>query len=149
MPPAPTSVPASPTFVSQPQRGNPRGIRARATDHAVRRFAERAVGVIVDEGMDDTSALAELIRRGVNVRRVRQTLSKLGGIGVGKRERLRSTMAGAKAGWIRQCPKEVRREDGRIVTAFHPHLTSAGIAGLAEHFCRGAQATRQPLIPGV
>ncbi len=82
MPPAPTSVPASSAFVSQPQRGNPRGIRARATDHAVRRFAERAVGVIVDEGMDDTAALAELGRRGVNVRRVRQTLSKLGGIGV-------------------------------------------------------------------
>lgn len=82
MPPAPTPATVPSTFVSQPQRGNPRGIRARATDHAVRRFAERAVGVIVDEGMDDTSALAELGRRGVNVRRVRQTLSKLGGIGV-------------------------------------------------------------------
>ncbi|MGN8091625.1 hypothetical protein [Methylobacterium sp. 22177] len=82
MPPAPTSVSASSTFVSQPQCGNPRGIHARATDHAVRRFAKRTVGVIVDEGMDDTAALAELGRRGVNVRWVRQTLSKFGGIGV-------------------------------------------------------------------
>ena len=85
MPPAPTSGPASSEAIQPAQRGNPRGIRARATDHAVRRFAERAVGVIVDEGMDDTAAIAELARRGVNVRRVRQTLSKLGGIGVANR----------------------------------------------------------------
>lgn len=65
-----------------PQRGNPKGIRAKATDHAVRRFAERAIGVVVDEALDDTAAIAELARRGLNVRMLRATIGRLGGIGV-------------------------------------------------------------------
>lgn len=94
------------------------------------------------------AAVALIIPRGMLIDHL-LSLGYLTRAGVGKRERLRSTMAGAKAGWIRQCPRDVRREDGRIVTAFHPHLTSAGMAGLVEHFCRGVRATQQPLIPGV
>lgn len=69
--------------------------------------------------------------------------------GVGTRERLRCTLAGNRSGWVRQGPKEVQRDDGRVVPGFHPYVTGAGMAGLAEHFCRGVQATRQPTIPGV
>ncbi len=69
--------------------------------------------------------------------------------GVGTRERLRCTLAGNQSGWVRQGPKEVQREDGRVVPGFHPYVTGAGMAGLAEHFCRGVKATQQPLIPGV
>lgn len=86
MQPAPTPAPVPSTIHAQaPQRGNPRGIRAKATDHAVRRFAERAIGVVVDEALDDTAAIAELAHRGVNVRRVRKTLGEYGGLGVANR----------------------------------------------------------------
>ncbi|MGU3665660.1 hypothetical protein ACLBX9_15885 [Methylobacterium sp. A49B] len=85
MPPAPTPAPVPSSIQTPapaPQRGNPKGIRAKATDHAVRRFAERAIGVVVDEAVDDTAAIVELAHRGVNVRRVRKTLGELGGLGV-------------------------------------------------------------------
>ncbi len=66
---------------TQPQRGNPQGIRARATDHAVRRYAERRLGVWVD-GTDDGAALTTLRARGVDVGAIRRRLSIAGGLGV-------------------------------------------------------------------
>jgi hypothetical protein len=72
---------AAPEPQAQPQRGNPDGIRARATDHAVRRYAERALGVWI-EGMDDGAAIAALRARGINVGAIRRKLSILGGLGV-------------------------------------------------------------------
>lgn len=65
----------------QPQRGNPAGVRARVTDHAIRRYAERALGVWV-EAADDTAALTVLRRRGVNVGAIRERIAVAGGLGV-------------------------------------------------------------------
>jgi hypothetical protein len=61
-------------------RANPQGVRARVTDHAVRRYAERALGVAV-EG-DDDEAMTALRRRKVPVGAVRRHLSTIGGLGV-------------------------------------------------------------------
>lgn len=64
------------------QRGNPNGIRARVTDHALRRYAERALGVTVDASVEDDEAIAELRRRRVPVGAIRRHLSIVGGLGV-------------------------------------------------------------------
>ena len=61
-------------------RANPSGIRARVTDHAVRRYAERALGVTVDG--DDNEAMVALRERKVAVGAVRRHLSTIGGLGV-------------------------------------------------------------------
>ncbi|MCP1549430.1 MULTISPECIES: hypothetical protein [Methylobacteriaceae] len=63
------------------QRRNPTGILARVTDHAVRRYAERALGVTV-AGDDDGAAMTALRTRSVNVGRIRRHLAILGGLGV-------------------------------------------------------------------
>jgi hypothetical protein len=64
------------------QRGNPRNIRARVTDHAVRRYAERALGEVVDPTVEDDEAIAELRQRRVPVGAIRRRLAVAGGLGV-------------------------------------------------------------------
>lgn len=64
------------------QRGNPNGIRARVTDHALRRYAERALGVTVDAPVEDDEAILELRQRRVPVGAIRRHLSIVGGLGV-------------------------------------------------------------------
>lgn len=78
MQPSPATATTSPVPA---QRGNPAGVRARATDHAVRRYAERALGVVVD-GDDDAVAMKALQARRVNVGAIRWRLSIVGGLGV-------------------------------------------------------------------
>lgn len=81
--PSPASAPdggGTVRVVVDPQRANPGGIRARATDHAVRRYAERALGIAVDG--EDAAALATLRARGVNVGAIRRRISIQGGLGV-------------------------------------------------------------------
>lgn len=83
MQPSPEPRPiAGPTPTPAYLRGNPKGVRARATDHAVRRFAERALGIVLDEALSDAAAMAALAHRGVNVRAVRASLAHYGGLGV-------------------------------------------------------------------
>lgn len=67
----------------------------------------------------------------------------------GGKKRLRCLVPGVDSGWVRQGPYDVALAPGQIVTRFHPVVTPLGMAGLAEHFCRGVRATRQPVIPGV
>ncbi len=64
------------------QRGNPSGVRARVTDHAVRRYAERALGEAVEPTVEDDEAILELRRRRVPVGAIRRHLSIVGGLGV-------------------------------------------------------------------
>lgn len=77
MQPSPATIPSP----IPAQRGNPQGVRARPTDHAVRRYAERALGVAV-EGDDDAVALRTLVARRVPVGAIRRRLSIVGGLGV-------------------------------------------------------------------
>ncbi|MDP4021115.1 hypothetical protein Q8W71_00630 [Methylobacterium sp. NEAU 140] len=69
----------SPATVTTAQRGNPDGVRARATDHAVHRYAERPLGIAVDG--DDAEAVKALQTRRVNVAAIRRRLSIVGGLG--------------------------------------------------------------------
>lgn len=64
------------------QRGNPRGITARVTDHAVRRYAERSLGETVEGVEQDGEAILELRRRRVPVVAIRRRLATIGGLGV-------------------------------------------------------------------
>ncbi|MBE7244616.1 MAG: hypothetical protein INR63_06675 [Actinomycetospora chiangmaiensis] len=64
------------------QRGNPAGVRARVTDHAVRRYAERALGEAVEPTVEDDEAILEIHRRRVPVGAIRRHLSVAGGLGV-------------------------------------------------------------------
>lgn len=70
----------SPATATTAQRGNPDGVRARATDHAVRRYAERALGVVGDG--DDAEAVKALQAHRVNVAAIRRRLIIVGGLGV-------------------------------------------------------------------
>lgn len=47
---------------------------AHVTDHAVRRYAERALHVVVDQALEDPAALAALGDRGVDVEAVRRRI---------------------------------------------------------------------------
>lgn len=47
---------------------------AHVTDHAVRRYAERALHVVVDQALEDPAALAALCDRGVDVEAVRRRI---------------------------------------------------------------------------
>lgn len=60
----------------------PEGVRARVTDHAVRRYAERALGEAVEPTVEDDEAILELRRRRVPVGAIRRHLSTIGGLGV-------------------------------------------------------------------
>ncbi|MCX4196540.1 hypothetical protein OMR07_13940 [Methylobacterium organophilum] len=64
------------------QRGNPRNVRARVTDHAVRRYAERALGEVVEPTVEDDEDIAELRERRVPVGAIRRRLAVAGGLGV-------------------------------------------------------------------
>jgi hypothetical protein len=64
------------------QRGNPHGVRAHVTDHAVRRYAERALQETVDAAVEDPEAILELRRRRVQVGAIRRHLGTVGGLGV-------------------------------------------------------------------
>lgn len=61
-------------------RANPGNVRVRVTDHAVRRYAERALGVTVDG--DDDEAMTVLRERKVPVGAIRRHLGTVGGLGV-------------------------------------------------------------------
>ena len=58
------------------------GMRARVTHHAVRRYAERALGVGEDllDGVEDRDAVEVLRGMGVPVSRVRDRLAYYGGV---------------------------------------------------------------------
>jgi len=64
------------------QRGNPHGVRAHVTDHAVRRYAERALQETVDAKVGDPEAILELRRRKVPVGAICRRLAEAGGLGV-------------------------------------------------------------------
>lgn len=64
------------------QRGDPKGVRARVTDHDVRRYAERALGETVEGEDRDGEAVLELRRRKVPVGAIRRHLATVGGLGV-------------------------------------------------------------------
>ena len=64
------------------QRGNPENVRARVTDHAVRRYAERALGEAVEPTVEDDEAILELRRRRVPVGAICRHLSTIGELGV-------------------------------------------------------------------
>lgn len=64
------------------QRGNPQSVRAHVTDHAVRRYAERALQETVDATVEDDDAIVELRRRRVPVGAIRRHLAISGGLGV-------------------------------------------------------------------
>lgn len=64
------------------QRGNPHGVRAHVTDHAVRRYAELALQETVDVTVEDPEAILELRRRKVPVGAIRRRLAEAGGLGV-------------------------------------------------------------------
>lgn len=65
----------------------------------------------------------------------------------GSRDRLRCTREGVRAGWVLQGPD--RGAELRSFTKWHPVITGLGLAGLSEHFCRGAEAAGQPALPGL
>ncbi|WP_276518056.1 hypothetical protein [Methylobacterium organophilum] len=65
----------------------------------------------------------------------------------GSRERLRCTREGVRAGWVLQSPDRGAR-DLRGFRTWHPVITGLGLAGLSEHFCRGAAAAGHPRRPG-
>lgn len=50
---------------------------AHVTDHAVRRYAERALRVVVDQALEDPAALAALGDRGVDVEAVRRRIGSV------------------------------------------------------------------------
>jgi hypothetical protein len=50
---------------------------AHVTDHAVRRYAERALNVQVDEELEDPAALVELADRGVDLDAVRRRIGSV------------------------------------------------------------------------
>ncbi|MBE7201612.1 MAG: hypothetical protein INR70_27940 [Parafilimonas terrae] len=102
-------------------RGNPSGVRARVTDHALRRFAERAMGLVVGPDVEDPAAVAELARRGVQVGKVRRTLGEMGGIGLSR---------GAKAVIVNGL--KLVLADGAVVTVCAKVPRSSLVAGEAE-----------------
>ncbi|TXM64284.1 hypothetical protein FV226_26695 [Methylobacterium sp. WL12] len=59
----------------------PRGPRAHATDHAVRRYAERFLGETVEETVtDDRVAVRMLKDRRVDTARIRARIADVGGV---------------------------------------------------------------------
>lgn len=55
--------------------------RAHATDHAVRRYAERFLGVAIDEAVTDDRAAVRMLRaQGVDTARIRARIADVGGV---------------------------------------------------------------------
>lgn len=96
---------------------------ARATDHAVRRYAERVLGLDA-EGLDDIQALARARAQGIDCGWIRRRLAELGGI---------ILQTGMRDGRV-VAPLEgmtVRVAGGSVVTVVTPLLRTAGRRGRA------------------
>ncbi len=66
----------------------------------------------------------------------------------GSRSRLRCTKEGQASGWVDQDAETVEVDGRPAFSRAVPVLLPAGLAGLGEHFCRGARLAGQPVLPG-
>lgn len=85
-----------------------RDVRAHATDHAVRRYAERHLGVTV-ETEDDRVAMVHLRAKGVDLAQIRARIAEIGGV---------IMATGATTGDCIAFPEALRFRlvDGKVVT---------------------------------
>lgn len=83
--------------------------RATVTDHAVRRYAERFMGAVLNETLDDQKALPVLRKAGHDLAWVRARLADVGGV---------LMAAGHRTGNVVAFPEamKVRVVDGVVVT---------------------------------
>lgn len=99
--------------------------RAHATDHSVRRYAERLLGLDA-EGLDDPAALARAHAQGIDCEAVRRHLASLGGV---------ILAAGMRSGVV-VVPADrisLRVKDGRVVT-----IVTAPVRRPTRHLRRAA-----------
>ncbi|WHQ68633.1 hypothetical protein [Methylorubrum extorquens] len=94
---------------------------ARASDHAVRRYAERVLGLPIPPGLDDQRALSHVRARGTDCAAIRQHLAGLGGV---------ILAAGMRSGTV-VVPLErmrLRVSEGTVVTVLTPEPKTLGRA---------------------
>ncbi|UYW28247.1 hypothetical protein OKC48_06925 [Methylorubrum extorquens] len=92
---------------------------ARATDHAVRRYAERVLGLPIPPALDDQRALSLVRARGTDCVAIRAHLAGLGGV---------ILAAGMRSGTV-VVPGErmrLRVSEGTVVTVLTPEPKVAG-----------------------
>ncbi|KQP33832.1 hypothetical protein ASF49_08165 [Methylobacterium sp. Leaf104] len=87
--------------------------RARVTDHAVRRFAERVLHRTVPAGLTDRQAVGALLAQGVDVADAQARLAAWGGIVLAARQ-VTGTVLVPEEGM------RVRVADGVVVTVLTP-----------------------------
>jgi hypothetical protein len=58
------------------------GVDPHVTDHAVRRYAERVLHVVLSAGLSDPHAICELEERGIDVDWIRERIARAGRVAV-------------------------------------------------------------------
>lgn len=94
---------------------------ARASDHAVRRYAERVLGLAIPAGLDDQRALSHVRARRTDCAAIRQHLAGHGGV---------ILQAGMRSGTV-VVPGErmrLRVSEGSVVTVLTPEPRTLGRA---------------------
>jgi hypothetical protein len=84
--------------------------RATASDHAVVRYAQRWLGAVIEEGLDDQNALKALRAQGIDLAQIRARIAAVGGLVLA---------AGHRTGDVVAFPEalKLRVRDGVVVTA--------------------------------
>lgn len=97
----------------------------------------------------DRSLSDAAVEIGVDRIRIVDHLLSLGFLVRGADRRVRCSRNGRLSGLVRPSVEPVEGDDGREILRGEVRVTATGFAALAEHFCRGAQATSQDIIPGL